>query len=303
MVMVSSGALTQQVKEYAVEAGADLVGIASVEHLQEVIPTDWKPRRWLEEAESVVSFAIGALHGALACNDDNLKNYSNQLVLNNLDYTAYRVAKYIERHGHHAIVIPSGPPTDMHPAGTGMWGWISQRHVAVEAGLGQIGLNTSTMVPEFGPRVYFGSIITTMKLDPDPKIEGQMCLGEKCNLCIEACPNGALSVTEGSDGTSVGVIDKKKCQPNAQAWGLMTALRHIRDITVEADMARRLDLLFAEKTWHIWQSLITHVGIDAMCGVCLDVCPVGNKRKLKSLNAKALAVHKNKDAFAERYRR
>ncbi|MDO8690201.1 MAG: hypothetical protein Q7R39_09380 [Dehalococcoidia bacterium] len=303
MAMVSSGEPTQQVKQYAVEAGADLVGIASVEHLEEVIPTDWKPRRWLKEGESVVSFAIGALHGALACNDDNLKNYSNQLVLNNLDYTAYRVAKYIERLGHHAIVVPSGPPTDMHPPGTGMWGWISQRHVAVEAGLGQIGLNTSTLVPEFGPRVYFGCIITTMKLEPDPKLEGQLCLGEKCNLCIEACPTGALSVIKGEDGVSVGVNDKKKCQPNAQAWGLMTALRHIRDITVEADLARKLDLLFAEKTWHVWQSLITHVGIDGMCGVCLDICPVGKKRKLNSLNAKALAVHKNKEAFAERYRR
>ncbi len=299
----SSGSLTQQIKDYALDSGADLVGIASVEHLEQAIPTDWKPRRWLSEGKSVISFGIGALHGALSCTDDNLKNYSNQMVLNSLDDVSYRVAKYIERIGHHAIVIPSGPPTDMHPPGTGMWGWLSQRHIAVEAGLGEIGLNTSTLVPEFGPRVYFGSVITTLELKPDPKLTEPLCLGEKCNLCVEACPTGSLSVQKGPDGVAVGVNDKEKCQPNAQAWGLMTALRHFRDIAVEPDQAQRLNLLFSEKTWHIWQSLITHVGIDGMCGVCLDICPVGRKRKLRTLNEKAIAVHKDKAAFEEYYRR
>lgn len=302
MVKKVNGTLTNEIKQYAIEAGADLVGVASVEHLEQVIPTEWKPRRWLKEGQSVISLAIGPLHGALACPDDNLKNYSNQKVLQSLDMVGFRLAKHIERLGYSAILIPAGPPTDMHPPGKGMWGWLSQRHVAVEAGLGEIGLNTSAMVPQFGPRVYFGSVITNLVLEPDPKMEQKLCLGESCNLCIEVCPAGALSVEKRPEGV-VGVTDKRKCQPNAQSWGLMTALRHIRDMVVEPEQARQLDLLFSDKTWHIWQSLITHVGIDGMCGVCLDICPVGKHPKPHSLKEKALAVHKNKEAFSERYRR
>lgn len=296
------GTLTEQIKQFAIEAGADLVGVASVEHLENAIPTEWKPRRWLKEGKSVISLAIAPLHGALACSDDNLKNYSNQKVLQSLDNVGFRLAKHIERLGHPSILIPAGPPTDMHPPGKGMWGWLSQRHVAVEAGLGEIGLNTSAMTPQFGPRVYFGSVITTLELEPDPKMDKKLCLGEKCNLCIEACPTGALSLEKHPDGVA-GVIDKRKCQPNAQAWGLMTVLRHVRDMVVEPDQARRLDLLFSDKTWHIWQSLVTHVGIDGMCGVCLDICPVGKHPKPRSLIEKSLAVHKDKSAFQERYRR
>lgn len=296
------GEITQEIKQYALEVGADLVGIASVEHLEGVIPTDWKPRRWLKEGKSVISIAIAPLHGSLACTDDNLKNYSNQKVLQSLDATAFRIAKHIERLGYPTILIPAGPPTDLHEPGKGMWGWISQRHVAVEAGLGEIGLNTSAMTPQYGPRVYFGSVITTLELEPDRKMEKKICLGETCNLCVEACPTGALSVAQGPDGP-VGVIDKRRCQPNAQSWGLMMALRHIRDMVVEPEQSRQLDLLFSEKSWHIWQSFITHVGIDGMCGVCLDICPVGKHPRPHSLKEKALAVHRDKDAFKEKYRR
>jgi epoxyqueuosine reductase QueG len=302
MVQVSERTLTQEIKDFTLGAGADIVGVVSVDHLEQVIPSDWKPRRWFKEGQSVISFGIGALHGALACPDDNLKNYSNQKVLEALDHTSYRLAKHLERLGYHAIIIPAGPPTDLNPPGRGMWGWLSQRHVAVEAGLGEIGLNTSAMVPEFGPRVYFGSVITSATLEPDPKREDKLCLGERCSLCIKACPTGALSLAEGSGGV-VGVIDKKKCQPNAQSWGLAMALRHIRDMIREPEEAEKLNLLFGEKTWFIWQSLLTHVGIDGMCGVCLDICPVGKHRKPHSLKEKALAVLRDKEAFKEYYKR
>ena len=302
MVDRLDGTVTQGVKQYALEAGADLVGVATVEHLERAIPTEWKPRSWLREGRSVISFAICALHGALACPDETLKNYSNQKVLQSLDSVGFRLAKHLERLGYPSILIPSGPPTDMHPPGKGMWGWLSQRHVAVEAGLGEIGLNTSALVPQFGPRVYFGSVITTLALEPDPKMEKKLCLGETCNLCVEACPAGALSVEKGPDGT-VGMNDKRKCQPNAQSWGLGTALRHFRDVVAEPEQARKLDLLFSDKTWHVWQSLVTHVGIDGMCRVCLDICPVGKHPKPHSLKEKAIAVHRNKEAFQDRYRR
>ena len=63
----------------------------------------------------------------------------------------------------------------------------SQRHAAVAAGLGELGLNNMFICPEYGIRVRLGSVITDAPLAPDPleKI-GETCT--QCGACVEACP-------------------------------------------------------------------------------------------------------------------
>lgn len=68
-------------------------------------------------------------------------------------------------------------------------GPLSDRAVAERAGIGWSGKNTSILTEEFGSWVYLGEMITDLYLPPDqPVTEG---CGD-CNLCIEACPTGAL---------------------------------------------------------------------------------------------------------------
>lgn len=68
-------------------------------------------------------------------------------------------------------------------------GPLSDRAVAERAGIGWSGKNTCTITQEYGSWVYLGHMITDLFLSPDEPIE-QSC-GD-CNLCIEACPTGAL---------------------------------------------------------------------------------------------------------------
>ncbi len=68
-------------------------------------------------------------------------------------------------------------------------GALSDRAVAERAGLGWVGKNCALITPEFGSWVYLGELITNLPLPPDTPVE-EGC-GD-CNLCVEACPTGAL---------------------------------------------------------------------------------------------------------------
>ncbi|QQE73765.1 tRNA epoxyqueuosine(34) reductase QueG [Brevibacillus composti] len=79
-------------------------------------------------------------------------------------------------------------------------GALSDRAVAERAGLGWVGKNCSLITPEFGSWVYLGELITNLPLPLDTPVE-EGC-GD-CNLCVEACPTGAL--------VQGGQLDSQKC--------------------------------------------------------------------------------------------
>jgi epoxyqueuosine reductase len=68
-------------------------------------------------------------------------------------------------------------------------GELSDRAVAVRAGIGWSGKNCAVITPEYGSYVYIGEMITSIPFESDAPIEDQC--GD-CNKCIEACPTGAL---------------------------------------------------------------------------------------------------------------
>ncbi|MDN4527651.1 tRNA epoxyqueuosine(34) reductase QueG [Fictibacillus fluitans] len=79
-------------------------------------------------------------------------------------------------------------------------GELSDRAVAERAGIGWSGKNCATITPEFGSYVYLGEMLTTVYLPSDAPITDQC--GD-CNICVDACPTGAL--------VQGGQLDSNKC--------------------------------------------------------------------------------------------
>lgn len=68
-------------------------------------------------------------------------------------------------------------------------GELSDRAVAERAGIGFTGKNTNLITPEYGSYVYLGEMITNIPFPPDEPVEDSC--GD-CNICVDACPTGAL---------------------------------------------------------------------------------------------------------------
>lgn len=66
---------------------------------------------------------------------------------------------------------------------------LSDRAVAVRAGVGFSGKNTMLITKEFGSFVYLGEVITNIPFTPDNPIEDGC---GNCRICMDACPTSAL---------------------------------------------------------------------------------------------------------------
>jgi len=120
-------------------------------------------------------------------------------------------------------------------------GLIPHKTVATRAGLGWIGKNALLITPQYGPRVRLASVLTNASLKPSQPISESKC--GKCLLCVKACPAGALK---------------------GRNWTL--------------DVGRE-DLMEVNSCHKITKHNLKIFG-EAICGVCISVCPFGKTAKL-----------------------
>jgi epoxyqueuosine reductase QueG len=176
------------VKGYGINAGANVVGIASSRAFS-LAPDGFKPTDVLSECLSVI--VLGATFSQEVLDDIAKYTASRNAMLTAMTNMAKEVAKRIKTHGRKALVIS---------AAGGKWvdgegrkeqnGYISLKHAAELAGLGVIGKNYLLTNPQFGNLLWFSAVLTDADLAPDEKAQFDLC--GNCNKCVEACPVGAL---------------------------------------------------------------------------------------------------------------
>ena len=174
------------------KGGVSLVGVASAERMAGG-PAGRRPTDIMPSAKTVVvlarSFPAGPMtHGhwtSYTCvHDGNMAR---------LDNDAYQLARYLEENWDgEALPVPAMTPyfcwdeTRQYAAGD-----LSHKHAAAAAGLGVMGKNSLLITPQYGNRVNLVSVITNLKIEPDPVITDELC-PTGCRLCIEACPTKAI---------------------------------------------------------------------------------------------------------------
>ena len=208
---------SEQVKQYAKECGADLVGIASMDRF-EGAPKQCDPRYIFPEAKAMIVMGFRIFRGTLR----GIEEGTFYIPYASMGYAGinhvlmpmvmWQFCRAIEDEGYEAIPIPNNFPwtnTDssgQNPEATGLhrerWSrpvtpdrpapdvFLHMRIAAVAAGLGEIGWSKMFLSPEFGPRQRLGAVITDMPLDPDPLFDGTLC--DRCMLCARDCTGGAI---------------------------------------------------------------------------------------------------------------
>jgi len=210
--------LAQEIKHKALQLGFDLVGITDasplnsnqVEFLSRWLKAGYAgqmtylhrnlkkridPAKLLPNAQSVIVVAL---------------NYKPPLLPSRPRHPTGKVAAYAQYEDYHPFIknrlrklsdfIASTAGSNMQFKICVDSAPLSERALAVRAGLGFIGKNRMLINPALGPQLFLGELLTTLKLQPDKSIVAN-CSG--CNKCIAACPTGAL--------TNDGFIDANKC--------------------------------------------------------------------------------------------
>src|SRR5262245_21104041 len=256
-----------EVKRRAKELGADLCGVASAATLNAFPPDPrWPqtPERISKYIKSVVVVVQRIPVGAFRCKPNVPVQYLDMLVLRRMDRIALRLAQELERAGHPAFTL-AAQETDWNLK-RASYGLLSTRHLGIEAGLGTLGLEVNILTPEFGPRLYLTGILTELELEPDQRMQEQVCIGESCSRCLHSCP---------PDAVRQWGLDKAACATEAQEFGFAQISKFVNGF-FEKDKEQQKAALRSRDLFGFWQGLLRVVGSFGDCPRCLAVCPVGN---------------------------
>jgi len=254
---------TAEVKSYIKTQGAELVGVGPVERWARA-PEGHRPEDILPGARSVIVYAFPMLESTFMSPNPRVYVLRYHQLREKTQNSGYEVCHFLERRGHYAVNFPGTAPMSVEDKI--LFSDFSYKHAAELTGLGEIGWNQLLLTPQYGPRVWLMAVITTAELIPDPLLEKNVCLGEECNLCIEQCPQKALTPGQPTD--------KSKCTRRPNQYGLSHLIKHMKDILNENDPKKRDNLLYGPTTWGIWMHL-QYGGPDNRCHYCVSACPVG----------------------------
>ncbi len=202
-------ALSEQVKEWAREAGFDLVGIAAAEPMPEA---ERATREWLSAGMAAGMKWITEERIGLSCDPSRLlpnarsiitlgKYYlpPEEVVETDVPGPRGRIARYAQGHDYHDVFPPRmagfvdrlaaelgrRPATRLFVDSSPL----AERAVAVRSGIAFYGKNTLMLTRGYGSWVLLAEILTDLELESDMPMRRDC---GRCRLCIDACPTGAI---------------------------------------------------------------------------------------------------------------
>jgi len=176
--------------------------------------------------------------------------------------------------GIRGVVPTKSWPMDLNRWPGKIWD-ISQKILATEAGLGQMGMNRIVLHPQYGAFIQLNSILIDAELDEyNRPLTENPCL--KCHLCAAVCPTGAISKDE--------PFDFSACSTHCYRDNMIGFQKWIEAIITSHDFADYRSRFNDSETAFLWQSLMFR--ISYRCGYCVGVCPAGEETKALYLQNK-----------------
>jgi len=244
--------LTQESKEYALNHGAELVGVLSADSI-DAFPEYWigwqiqqsskKTTDYMENPKSIIVLGYHAfddIHEAQIAHNGDIE----YPVYERMRLYSRRVMRQLEEKGFKCIIYPFN---------------LNQKKMAQLAGLGSMGKNSLIINPEYGPWIRLQSILTDAPLVPDQANTQDLC--KDCTRCIDACPTGALTPY---------VVDPEKCLIGITEKELVKLIEEDLSFT---DFRDTPDSVFREHMPRFTKNSVL------MCTTCQKACPIGREKR------------------------
>ncbi|MFB3764202.1 MAG: 4Fe-4S binding protein [Methanotrichaceae archaeon] len=205
-----SEVLKELILEKCREMEIPLVGVANVERWEEPpfqpwMPEEFYPQSIYPEARSVIVIGLPIILPVLETSPSIYYHELYKTVNSLLDQYTYRLASFLNEKGFASLFIPRDGYASIDVLLKNPIAFFSHRHAALLAGLGTFGINNMLLTPKYGPRVRFGSVLTSAELPSDPMLNEDLCV--HCMQCANMCPTKALDEKD----YPLGLTDKKSC--------------------------------------------------------------------------------------------
>jgi ferredoxin len=271
------------IRAQAQACGFDLIGFASTERLDSRLPVEDRPGTISTTLKTLLVLGKHIANGVSGALDRRQKQFSCGQLAQVMETAGRELGYWLERNGAMAATLPAlfvDFTRELSAAGNTPAGQGSRllRAAAVESGLGTWGLNNAVLTPQYGPRVYFGGLLTNLALGHDSPLAQELCLGlEACGRCAAICPEKAipLRAAAGADLGAVRGLDAAACLKSAHPFGPDAFVEHFK-ATFAARGSAQQQLIASAATRELWQGLsVLRQGAFTGCMECLQVCPVG----------------------------
>lgn len=279
---------TQQIKQFALHAGADVVGVADPRAWDEHVPEGHRPYDILPGAQSVVVVGSrGPTAGAWRSPNHRVIEVNGYDFRN--DAAIHRIADMIEKDFDHQAIQAPGLPTGGHLPP------MSMMLSAVLAGLGTRSLAANIILnPKYG-LLYYSACITTFEFEYDGMLEQDVCPHPMCvdsyrrfgkTPCMAACPSDAGGCLDGSiddDGRiDYSYYDRERCVSRAMNFGINSFQKALAQIVSEEDAERQSTMIHSDFFSRSCSAITHYKESVAQCFECMRVCPIGRaERKLR----------------------
>lgn len=220
--------IQDELKEYLISQGATDVGFCEI------------PDDDFGECRYGVSIVVRLSETIVdEIDDEPTHTYFNHYrsVNSFIDSLLLKTGLFLQRRGYKYITVAASQ--SINKEGWNYKGRYSHKKAATLAGLGTVGKSSMFLHKDYGANVRLGTIVTDCPFETEKTDYESPCID--CNLCVEACPSGAIL---------------------GKVWDVNTT---------------REEMFDPEKCSTYMKTAFKHIGRGAVCGICMSVCPVGKK--------------------------
>jgi ferredoxin-NADP reductase/Fe-S-cluster-containing hydrogenase component 2 len=252
-----------ELRQLALECGADDVGLVELGRAG-VDPQRDEILRNYPWTKMLVSYVVRMAREPLRGPPRSVANLEFHRAGHEIDHIGSEIVAKLEASGIRAVNPSMGFPMEMyHTPSYAPW-VVSHKPIAVEAGLGHMGIHRNLIHPKFGNFVLLGTVLTELEVETyDHPIEYNPCL--ECKLCVAACPVGAIGPDGSFNFSSCFTHNYREFLGGFSDW-----VEQVADARDALDYRRRIN---ESETASMWQSL--SYGANYKSAYCMAVCPAG----------------------------
>jgi epoxyqueuosine reductase QueG len=253
---------SDSLRTLCLDMGADDVGFVeidrpAIENQQSDILTAFAPTKTL------ISFVCRMNRENVRTPARSIANLEFHANYDHANEVARNLVKALEQIGVRALNPSSAFPMEMDRFPGKVW-VVSHKPVAVEAGLGHMGIHRNVIHPKFGNFIALATVlIDTEVTEYTHPIDYNPCI--ECQLCVAACPVGAIGADGNFNFSACYTHNYREFMSGFTDW-----TETIAESKNAHDYRKKVS---ASESASMWQSLSFKANYKA--AYCIAACPAG----------------------------